>query len=153
MRAVQATQQLVATVHDAESRWYDTSEWHAWVDGLARVASVSDGWPGVGAVVVWESGPAGRGRVTERVIEHEPLSGQTVEVEDDSIRGWQSVTFTPRDGTVEVALRLEYELVARSIITPLVDILFIRRAMTASLRATLARFAAELAGTRPPSVG
>jgi len=148
MRAVQVGQEFAATVHDAESRWYDTGGWRLWVDGLARVVSVSDGWPGLGAVVVWESGPAGRGRVTERVIEHEPLSGQTVEVQDDSIRGRQSVTFSPVDGAVQVTLRLEYELLARSILTPLLDVLFIRRAMAASLRSTLGRFGAELSGAR-----
>ncbi len=149
MRAVAVAAHLDATVHAAESLWYDVARWPSWVDGLARVDSVTDGWPGVGAVVVWESGPAGRGRVTERVLEHEPLSGQTVAVEDDSVRGRQSVTFTPVDAGVEVSLRLEYELLQRSLFTPMVDALFIRRAIAVSLRATLSRFGAELAGPRP----
>ena len=45
----------------------------------------------------------------------------------------------------EVALSLEYEIKHRSIFTPLIDLLFIRRAMTTSLSTTLARFGAELA--------
>lgn len=146
MRAVRVAEHFTATVHAAESCWYDTARWPFWIDGLARVVEVAGTWPGVGASVVWESGPAGRGRVTERVTEHEPLSGQSVEVEDDSIRGRQTVTFTPVDEGVEVALSLEYELKARSFISPLIDALFIRRAMAASLRSTLARFGAELSG-------
>jgi hypothetical protein len=55
------------------------------------------------------------------------------------------VAFTPVDEHVEVKLSLEYEIKQSSFFTPLIDLLFIRRAMAASLRATLARFAAESA--------
>jgi hypothetical protein len=74
--------------------------------------------------------------------------GQTLEVEDDSIRGRQSVAFDGLEGGVRVELALEYELRTRSLVTPLVDLLFIRRAMAASLRSTLTRFGAELLGGR-----
>ena len=94
------------TVAEAERCWYDTARWDRWVDGLERVASVEGTWPDVGAIVTWESGPAGRGQVTERVVAYEPLSGQTLEVEDASIRGRQSVAFTPADDGVEVAFSL-----------------------------------------------
>jgi Polyketide cyclase / dehydrase and lipid transport len=114
------------------------------VDGLARIVEVDRDWPGPGAVAIWESGPAGRGRVVERVIAHEPLAGQTLAVEDDSITGQQTVAFTPRNHGVEVALGLRYEIKRRSILTPLIDLLFVRRAMARSLGQTLSRFAAEL---------
>jgi len=94
--------------------------------------------------VTWQSGPAGRGRVTERVTAYEPLEGQTLDVEDDAITGRQRVAFTPADEHVEVKLSLEYEIKKRSFFTPLIDLLFIRRAMAASLQATLGRFGAEL---------
>jgi Polyketide cyclase / dehydrase and lipid transport len=144
---------IAGSVHEAETYWYDTDHWPAWVEGLVRVSEVRGDWPATGATVEWESGPAGRGRVTERVISYEPLSGQTVEVQDDSIRGRQTVTFAPAREAVEVTLALEYEVRRRSMFTPLVDLLFIRGAMERSLRATLARFAAELAATRQPGVG
>ena len=67
--------------------WYDTRRWPAWVDGLDRVVDVAGDWPQAGASVTWESGPAGRGRVIERVVSHEALAGQTLEVQDDSITG------------------------------------------------------------------
>ena len=44
---------------------------------------------------------------------------------------------------VHVSLTLEYSLKERSPITPLVDVLFIRRALQSSLQRTLARFAHE----------
>ena len=132
------------SVHDAESLWYDTGRWVAWVDGLDAIVSVDGEWPRVGATVVWQSGPAGRGRVTERVVEYEPLDGQTVEVQDDALTGRQSIRFTPDEHAVEITLRLEYRVTKRSIVTPIVDLLFIRNAVRASLRATLSRFGLEL---------
>ena len=63
------------SVHEAETCWYDTDRWPEWMDGLARVVAVEGDWPGVGSSVTWESGPAGRGRVRERVIAYEPLAG------------------------------------------------------------------------------
>jgi hypothetical protein len=140
-------------VHEAETRWLDTARWPRWVDGLQRVVEVDGDWPRPGSSVVWESGPAGRGRVRERVVDYEPLAGQTLEVEDDSLRGLQSVLFTPVEGGVEVALALEYTIKRRSLVMPLVDRLFVRRPMATSLGKTLAGFAVELAESRHPTVG
>ena len=153
MASVRAAQGFSASVYEAQECWYDTSRWPQWIDGLQSVLEVDPRWPEVGACVVWESGPAGRGRVRERVVEHEPLRGQSVEVEDDSIRGRQRVVFEPAEGGVEVQLSLEYELKERSLVTSMIDTLFIRRAMASSLRATLLRFGAELEGTRRRQVG
>jgi Polyketide cyclase / dehydrase and lipid transport len=148
MRTVNVTAAFPGTVHEAESCWYDTSAWPRWVNGLEQVEETTRGWPAVGASVTWRSGPAGRGRVRERVVAHEPLTGQTVAVADDSIEGRQTVEFTPVDDSVEIALALQYEIKQRSLFTPLVDFLFIRRAMETELRTTLERFGAELAARR-----
>lgn len=153
MRRVHASLTVPGTVHEAESLWYDTSRWSEWIVGLARVRSVSDEWPRVGAEVHWESGPAGRGTVRERVVEYRPLELQTVEVEDDSIGGRQSVAFVPNDGHVTIELSLSYELKRRSLPMAVVDLLFIRRAMTNSLEETLARFGTELQAARETDVG
>lgn len=153
MRVVQASQVFEGSVHDAESVWYDTARWPNWVLGLERVQSVAGGWPEAGGQVRWQSGPAGRGQVSERVVEYKPLSGQTAEVQDDSIRGTQTVSFVADDGNVAVTLSLAYELKRRSPLMRVVDLLFIRRAMTRSLEQTLSRFGAELGGARPPDVG
>src|SRR5690349_21781902 len=137
MRKVTVREVFPATVHQAEQCWYDTRGWPSWVDGLDRVQSTTGNWPGTGASVTWRSGPAGRGTVTERVSAHEPLAGQTVEVVDDSIIGRQIVAFTPVDKGVEVVLSLEYAISRSTPFTPVVDFLFIRRAMESSLRRTL----------------
>ncbi|HWC87525.1 MAG TPA: SRPBCC family protein [Solirubrobacteraceae bacterium] len=146
MRRASAEECLAASVPEAEALWYDLERWPAWVDGLSRVTALAGDWPRAGASVTWESNPAGRGRVVEHVVRYDAGVGQTLEVQDDSIRGRQSVAFSGLDGGVRVELALEYELKARSLVTPVVDFLFIRRAMTASLRSMLARFGAELGG-------
>jgi Polyketide cyclase / dehydrase and lipid transport len=148
VRTVRVTQKLPGTVYEIEQRWYDTSRWTAWVEGLRRVVEVAGEWPGVGSSVTWDSGPAGRGHVVERVTAHEPLAGQTVEVDDASITGRQSVAFIPVDDGVQVELALAYELKKRSLFTPLVDALFIKRAMATSLGTTLSRFGAEVGSHR-----
>ena len=153
MRAVSVVQTFPGSVHEAETVWYDTARWPSWVDGLDRVTEADARWPQLGASVTWQSGPAGRGRVIERVTAYEPLSGQTVDVQDDSIRGRQSVEFAPAEEEVEVMLTLEYEIKQRSLLTPLVDLLFIRRAFRASLDATLRRFGLELEATRGTDLG
>jgi hypothetical protein len=135
---------FAGSVRQAQACWYDTTRWPVWVDGLEQVLRVDGDWPRVGSRVTWESGPAGRGRVTERVIAYDSACGQTLEVDDTSIGGLQSVSFAPAPHGVQVGLSLEYGLKKRSIVSPLVDLLFIRRAMAVSLEATVARFGAEL---------
>ncbi|HWF50627.1 MAG TPA: SRPBCC family protein [Solirubrobacteraceae bacterium] len=146
MRRASAEDSFRASIAEAQARWYDTERWPAWIDGLSRVSKVEGNWPHAGAQVIWESNPVGRGHVIEVVLSYEPGVGQTLEVQDDSMRGRQSVSFRELDGGVAVELALEYELKARTLATPVVDALFIRRAMAASLHTTLARFGAELAG-------
>jgi Polyketide cyclase / dehydrase and lipid transport len=148
MRKVSVAEVFPATVHQAEICWYDTSRWPAWVDGLDQVQGTTGNWPELGSTVTWRSSPAGRGTVTERVSVHEPLAGQTVEVTDDSIVGRQSVAFAPADDGVEVVLSLEYTISRRTPFTPLVDLLFIRRAMETSLGRTLHAFGAQLSHAR-----
>lgn len=148
MSVARAAQSFPGTVHEAEHCWQDTSRWPAWVDGLERVVETTGDWPNAGATVIWQSGPAGRGRVSEQVIAYEPLAKLTVRVTDDQIEGRQQTQFTPSDDRVEVELTLEYEITDRSFFTPLIDLLFIRRLMAASLTRTLTSFGAELAARR-----
>jgi hypothetical protein len=50
---------------------------------------------------------------------------------------------------VRVELSLAYKIRGRSPVTPLIDLLFIRRAMTASLEQTLSRFGVSLEAAHP----
>jgi hypothetical protein len=129
----------------AEALWYDPKRWASFVDGFGHVARISGDWPHVGAEVVWDSPPGGRARVVEKVEAYEPRVGQTLRVEDERMRGVQRVSFEPRPEGCVVGVELDYEIKQRSGFTPLVDLLFVRRPVTESLRRTLRKFAIELA--------
>jgi hypothetical protein len=136
-----------ARVSEAEALWYDLARWPAFVDGFAHVVKVEGDWPRAGARLIWTSVPDGRGSVVERVLRHEVRTGQTVEVEDERLTGEQSVTFTPAgDGAVRVDLELTWRLKQSHPLTPLVDLLFVRRAFGDALARTLTRFRRELRG-------
>jgi len=146
MSRARASIDLDARVSAAERLWYDVRRWPSFVDGFAYVAKLEGDWPDAGARLTWTSTPDGRGRVVERVTSYAVRSGQTVEVEDPRIEGTQHVRFRPREGggcTVE--LELEYRIKHATFFTPLVDLLFVRRAFGDALRRTLARFGRELA--------
>ena len=153
MSKVRVAQAFPGSVHEAETCWYDTARWPEWVDELSHVIEVEGDWPQPGSIVTWQSGPAGRGRVTERVTEFEPLSGYTVAVEDDSITGEQAVAFNPAEEGVEVEFALQYAIKRRTPLTSLIDRLFVRGVMTTSLKTTLSGFGAVLADSRHPGVG
>jgi hypothetical protein len=139
-----ATAVVPGRIVDAEELWYDPHRWAAWVDGFGHVRMLEGDWPDIGARLVWDSPPRGRGRVQELVTAYEARTGQTREVEDERLRGTQSVSFAAAGADeVEITLTLDYELKQRNLFTPLVDRLFIRRELSESLRRTLARFGHE----------
>jgi hypothetical protein len=126
----------------ARELWSDTRRWVSFVEGFARVLEQDREWPGEGAKLVWESIPAGRGRVTERVKEASAMTFAT-EVFDDSLHGTQRAAFAPFEDGTAVTVELEYELEKYGPLRALADVIFIRRALRDSLRRTLARFAVE----------
>lgn len=142
MRTAAARATVALEPEGALALWTELPRWASFVEGFARVVEVSDGWPGEGARLVWESIPAGRGRVTERVVESGERSFAT-EVFDESLHGAQRVRFEPADGRARVEVELEYELTKYGPLRAVADVLFIRRALRDSLRRTLSRFAVE----------
>ena len=122
--------------------WTDLRRWPSFVEGFARVKEVSPEWPEVGAKLVWESTPAGRGRVTEKVVESEGERFAT-QVYDESLKGTQTAVFEAAEEGTRVDVRLAYDLSQTGPARALADWLFIRRALRDSLRRTLQRFAVE----------
>jgi len=137
---VSVTTTVPGRVVDAEELWYDPNRWAAWVDGFGHVAKLEGEWPQVGARLLWDSRPQGRGRVAEQVVAYEPRAGMTVEVEDEKLVGMQTVAFDPDGEQVRVSLTLEYSLKEGN---KLLDLLFIRRQLRDSLNRTLMRFSHE----------
>ena len=128
----------------AEALWYDTSRWPtSWTASRTSSAPRATGRRRR-PILVWQSTPAGRGRVIERVTAYEPRLGQTAEVDDPKMTAIQRVAFKPKDEGVELSLALDYTLKGGGPLRPFTDFLFIRRAISDSLRRTVTRFAREL---------
>jgi hypothetical protein len=137
------SQAFVALEPDAALElWTDPRRWASFVEGFARVRDVAPDWPSEGAKLVWESIPAGRGRVTERVVESGE-GGFATEVFDDSLHGTQRADFRPEADGTRVVVELDYELTKYGPLRAVADLVFIRRALRDSLRRTLDRFAVE----------
>jgi Polyketide cyclase / dehydrase and lipid transport len=140
---VRANIAVVGLASEAEELWYDPQRWASWIDGFGHVVKLEGEWPRAGARLVWDSPPGGRGRVAEQVMQYEPRGGQAMEIEDERLRGTQSVTFEPLPDGVRIRLELSYELKQGNFFTPITDLLFIRFALRDSLRRSLTRFARE----------
>ena len=122
--------------------WEDARRRPTFVEGMARVRELSATWPEPGSKLVWESGPGGRGRVTEKVLERGDRRFAT-RVFEERLAGTQTAEFVPAGGVTRVELRLEYELVRAGAAGALGDLLVVRRALRDALVRTLRRFAVE----------
>jgi Polyketide cyclase / dehydrase and lipid transport len=143
MGRVRAEVKVAVLASAAEALWYDTARWPTFVDGLAHVEKVEGDWPRAGRVL-WDAKVDGRGRVDERVVDHEARVGQTLRIEDEKVTGTQRIAFHPDgDGGCRVILTLDYRLKMDPPQRQLID-LFTRRPMRDSLKRTLARFQREL---------
>ena len=143
MGRARAAIEVGGSVEGAEALWYDLQRWPTFIDGFARVVR-AEGWPAAGGTLVWDSTPAGRGRVVEQVTAQVAGEGQTAEVEDPRLSGTQTVAFTALENGVGVTLSLDYKLKQGGPLRALADVFFIGRAIRDSLRRTLVRFAREL---------
>jgi hypothetical protein len=142
VRTARAQAEVVLAPAAALALWVDVSRWPSFVEGFARLVEKDADWPAEQARVVWESIPAGRGRVTEKVIESTSDAIATL-VFEERLAGRQALRVAP-SGTGAVAqLSFEYTLTKYGPLAALADALFIRRSLRDSLRRTLARFAVE----------
>lgn len=144
MGTVRETAVVALPPASAERLWADTGRWPTFIDGFKHVADLDPRWPDVASKVVWESGPAGRGRVTERVTANAPGRFET-EVFEDQLTGTQAVTFEAGDDGTVVTIELDYRLQKGGPLRAVTDVIFIRRALAEMLRRTLRRFATEAA--------
>jgi hypothetical protein len=122
--------------------WTDLERWPTFVEGFARILEVSESWPAEGSRVVWESGPGGRGRVTEKVIEHSNARFAT-RVSEEALQGRQSVSVSEDADGTRVELALQYGLTRYGPLRAVADSIFIRRSLRDALGRTLRRFAVE----------
>jgi uncharacterized membrane protein len=122
--------------------YFDPRGWPAWVDGFGSVER-SEGYPEVGGTLVWKSNPAGRGRVTERVIEHSPRTRHRIEWADPSSSGELLSEFAVEGEAVRVTVTLDYQLAGGGPFAWLTERFFVRGQVNRSLQRTLLRFKHE----------
>ena len=143
MRTARADAEVSLTPEAALRLWTDLSRWPSFVEGFARVVESDPGWPGSDSRVIWESIPAGRGRVTEKVVEPPAAGAFATMVFEDRLAGRQTFHAVESAGGARVELALEYTLTKYGPLGAVADAIFIRRALRDSLRRTIARFAVE----------
>ena len=141
-RRARATAQVPLEPEAAVALWSDLRRWPSFVEGFARLVSESGRWPDEGAKAVWESGPGGRGTVTEKVTGRSPRTF-TTRVVEERLFGAQTFRAEPSEDGARVEVTLEYELTSESPLRGLTDMLFIRRALRDSLTRTLTRYTVE----------
>jgi polyketide cyclase/dehydrase/lipid transport protein len=143
VRVARAERQVALTPEAALRLWTDTSRWATFIEGFAWVVEQDADWPAPGARLVWESIPAGRGRVTEKVLEGAASDRFATRVLEDRLVGVQTFRVAESEGGSWVELGLEYELAKYGPLGGIADAIFIRRAVRDSLRRTLFRFEVE----------
>lgn len=147
MAEVDASVEIAAPLADVWELYFDPDRWPAWVDGFSAVTS-SEGYPETGGVLRWTSTPAGRGAVTERVLEHEPRRLHRVACTDPGAEGELEVRFEMVPGgeagrRTKVSQRVAYRLSSGGPLRAITDRLFIRAQMRSSLERSLAGLRAE----------
>ena len=143
MRVASAEAEVVLAPEAALRLWTDVTRWPTFVEGFARVIEQDPGWPAEGSRLVWESIPAGRGRVTEKVMRGAAAERFATQVFEERLVGLQTFRASESDAGSRVELSLEYTLTKYGPLGGLADAIFIRRALRDSLRRTLSRFAVE----------
>jgi hypothetical protein len=143
VRTARAQADVVLTPEAALRLWSDTDRWPSFVEGFAHLLERDPRWPGGGANVVWESTPAGRGRVTEKVMEAEGPDRFVTQVFEERLHGVQTFRVVESEGGSRAELAIEYELTKYGPLSAVADVIFIRRAIRDSLRRTLSRFVVE----------
>ena len=149
MSRVSASVVVSASLAEVWDYYFAPEGGPALVDGFGRAGS-SSGYPQVGGTLRWASAPAGRGEVTERVIEHEPRRLHRVAFEDPEASGELKTTFEIQGEGTLVRQELDYALLRGGPLARLTDVLFIRSQMRGSLERSLARLKLEVEEVAAP---
>jgi hypothetical protein len=133
-----------ASLAETWDHYFDETGWRGWVEGFEGIVS-AEGYPETDGTLRWRSNPAGRGEVTERVIEHEPRRLHRVEFADPQAEGELTTTFAIEGEGTRVTQELEYELRSRAALGRwLTDRLFVGGQVRGSVQRSLALFKAEV---------
>jgi Polyketide cyclase / dehydrase and lipid transport len=143
VRTAYAQADIVLTPEAALRLWTDVDRWATFVEGFSHTLERGPEWPATGARLVWESSPAGRGRVTEKVLDGGRPDRLVTRIVEERLHGIQTFRVVESEAGSRAELSLEYTLTKYGALSAIADAIFIRRAIRDSLRRTLARFAVE----------
>lgn len=143
MATVAAEVEVAATPLAAWDLYFDQELWPAWVDQFGAVLGI-ERYPEVDGTLRWRSGRAGRGEVTERVLDHQRPERHRVRFADPQAEGELAVSFAASEGGAIVRQELTYELRRGGLFAKVADVLFVRSQMRLSLQRSLTAFAAEV---------
>jgi uncharacterized membrane protein len=132
-----------ASLAEVWDYYFEPRGWPAWVDQFGSVEG-SDGYPEAGGSLRWRSTAAGRGTVTEHVLEHEARRFHRIAFSDPETAGELRTTFAIEGDGTHVEQELDYKLRRRGPFALVTDRLFIRSQMRGSLRRTLDRLRLEV---------
>jgi hypothetical protein len=143
---VNSSIQIEAPLAEVWDLYFRPGGWAGWVDGFGSVVA-SSGYPDAGGTLRWRSTPAGRGLVSEHVLEHEPRRLHRIAFEDVYASGEQTTWFeisAAAEGTHRtiVTLQSEYRLQSPGPFGRITDSLFVRPQMRRSLERSLSGLAA-----------
>lgn len=124
-----------ASLAETWDAYFDPAGWPEWVDAFAGVVS-TDGYPLHGGRLVWRTGPAGRGEVTEEVIAHEPRTLHRVQFSDPTMTGELETRFGLEGPGTRVSQAMSYSLAERGVFAFL-GALFVRSQVKRSLQRSL----------------
>jgi hypothetical protein len=131
-----------ASLKEVWDLYFDPVRWRAWVDGFAAVER-SDGYPKVDGTLIWRSNPAGRGTVTERVVEHTPRTRHRIEWSDPESSGELLSEFAVEGDSVRTTLTLDYRLARGGPFAVLTERFFVRGQVRRSVQRSLLRLKHE----------
>ena len=150
MATVDETVQIGASLAEVWDHYFDVRGWGSWVDGFQTTIE-AEGYPEADGTLRWRSIPAGRGEVTEHVLEHEHRRRHLIEFSDPEMEGKLETRFEIAGEGTRVTQVLTYGLVARGPIARLGAVLFVKGQVRASVQRSLLAFkrAAEEAAALP----
>ena len=143
MAAVRDSVLVRASLAETWDHYFEPRGWSLWVDGFAAVET-SDGYPQEGGTLVWRSIPAGRGRVSESVLTHEPRRLHRIAFSDPQSMGELLTRFAVEGSGTRVGVELSYRLAKGGVLAAITERLFVRGQVRGSVARSLARFKHEV---------
>ena len=145
MSVVEQEVLVPAPLADVWDLYFEPAVWGDWVDSFGSVIEI-DRYPEAGGTLRWKSVPAGRGEVTEKVLDHEHRRKHRIEFADPSLAGEMTVTFQIEGEGTKIVAAMDYRLLDKSVFARLGALLFLKAQLRGTLRRSLDAFVPEALG-------